>query len=231
MRDLLSVSSWRPQQVLNSQVCFDLDAECDSELHPRQWYKLDGLDITGDEPKEPSPTHHLFPFSEIGVQGILKWFDICTDSRSSRTVQTLILLLNTALPLSRRIQLLGGAIDGLYHYSQFQLGKPPHPVGFETACQSIRKHVNSILGKREFPSWAHRMAENYHDSKHADKHYVGEEFEELQTLNEGLFICRVFLAKTLGVDSKKLKRLIKYDSGNPRSFRYSVTRDPAEDWL
>lgn len=229
IRDLISISSWSPQEVLDIDVCFSmLEPEEDDEQRP--WKTMDGIDIIQPIPEQSPPTAHLFPFSEIGRKGICKWLEIYNDPRSARTIQSLNLLLREELALPQRINLIGSAIDGLFHYLFPQEETEDNFVGFKTECDRIRKKVRCIFNKKQFPNWSARMADAYNRTKHASKAVNTDSHDELRTYIEALFIMRVLLAKTLGVKRRSLKKLIQYDYGNPGRFAYGVTQDPFDDW-
>lgn len=224
LRDLLSISSWRPQELLQCEVTFELLGSLDSASSPRQWHQIDGLEQLSGEPLGGSPSHHLYRFQHIGVNGVKTWFELCQNSRSRRAVETLDLLLRLKLPLQRRVQLLGGAIDGLYHY---HFGGR---TGFREECQLIRKNLDPIVPQSEFEDWDTRMSEAYNASKHAEKEYDGEEFEEFKAYHEGLFLVRLFLGQLLGAGNDELEQLMPDDPCNPRHYTYSTIRDPLYEW-
>lgn len=224
LRDLLSISSWQPQELLQCEVTFDLLSSLDSASCSRQWHQIDGLEQLSGEPVGESPSHHLYRFQHIGVDGVKKWFELCQNWRTRRTVETLDSLLRLKLPLQRRVQLLGGAIDGLYHYC-FD-GQP----SFREECQIIRKKLDPILPQSEFEDWGTRMSKAYNASKHAERESAGEEFEEFKAYHEGLFIVRLFLGQLLGAENDELRQLKPNDPCNPSHYEYSTIRDPLDEW-
>ena len=229
VRDLLSISSWTLQEIVDVKVSFPPPKDLNSEPSAL-WFEIDGWDQVTTVPDVKPPTHHLFPFSLIGTAGVQKWFELCLDKRSSRSIQTLNLVLRQKLPLTRRIQLLGGAFDGLFHYLYPTEEIGDKFTGFLPECQRLRKRANPILGKKEFPSWPERMANVYNDSKHAARVSDSAEFDEIRTYAEGLFLLRVLLADLLGIKSNELKRLIAVDPLNPRNYSYSSNYDPSQEW-
>ncbi|WP_158221655.1 hypothetical protein [Corynebacterium sp. NML 120412] len=229
IRDLISISSWSPQEVLEIDVCFSILEPEEQDEEP-DWKPMDGIDTIQSVPEQKPPTIHLFPFSEIGREGICKWLEIYNDPRSARTIQSLNLLLREDLVLPQRINLIGNAIDGIFHYLFPQEETKDDFVGFKTECDRIRKEVRCIFNKNQFPNWSARMADAYNRTKHAGKTVTSDSHDEIRTYIEALFIVRVLLAKILGVEMRTLKELIQIDYGNPRRFTYGVTHDPFDDW-
>ncbi|MCP1388317.1 hypothetical protein M5J20_08980 [Corynebacterium sp. TA-R-1] len=229
LRDLLSISTWSPQEVVEIVVHFELSDSLDSE-GPHSWHLLDGIEDIRGTSSEEAPSHHLYPFDAIGSEGVSTWFRLCADRRSSRAVQTLDLLLRLNFPLPRRIQLLGGAIDGMFHYFYPDEETSENQIGFRNECDRLRARLNPVLGKKEFPGWAERMSKAYNASKHAGLLSVDNDLDELRTYSEGLFVVRVLLAMEIGVPEKTLKELIKMDPGNPRRYVYTTINDPLQDW-
>lgn len=228
LRDLLSISSWQPQEVLDILVTFELLSGPGEDEGDRPWHPVEGLDwVVPAEEVSPAESH-LFHFEDIGTPGIEKWFELYHHRATSRVVQSLDLFLRVRMPLARRIQLLGGAIDGLHVYlwpPQKENDKSP---GSETQCRDLLAYLGLENNLKD--GWPERMSLAYNASKHADnkKHpgYVGEETEDLRAFHEGVYVARLVLAKILGVTGERLATLARQDPCNPEGSEYFKTVDP-----
>lgn len=229
VRDLLSISCWSPQEVLDISVTFELLAP-DQEEERRIWHLVDGVDHLADSMQSNKSNQHLYLYSDLQGGGIRRWFDLHTESAAGRAIQALDVLLRTRLPLTNRIQLLGSALDGIAHSMYPREETEENYVGFRTDCERLRKAIRPIVGRKEFPDWPKRMADAYNASKHAGKAYVGDQTLVFRTYSEGLFIARLLLGKLLGISDDSLKSRIKQDPLNPRNFQISESRDVSERW-
>ena len=89
MRDLLTIASGLPQEVLSVEVSFDLLKDFNDD-RPRVWLPIVGLDLIRGEPYADRRKNWLFQFSDIGEEGMSKWQCFSHDRRLRRGYYALV---------------------------------------------------------------------------------------------------------------------------------------------
>lgn len=228
IRDLISISRWVPEEIVNAFVAFELPDDGYSARTPREWDPIVGF-IDTHNPAPQSDNDHLYPFSYLGSEGINKWLTLLDNRYFDRAVRNLVEALRSRTHGARRLQLVGFAIEALSHY----INNPENTgerIRFERSCKLVLDYVGEVVHDDVPDEWISKFSDNYNDLKHSEKRYQAGPFEILEFSTFGLYLARLAIGKLIGIPTDALQELKIEDPLYPKKFRYSRSADPSEQW-
>ena len=230
MRDLLTIASGVPQEVLSIDVSFDLFKDFKDD-RPRAWSPIVALDLIGEEP-DAHRNNWLFRFRDIGEEGMSKWQSFSSERRLRRGYYALVSAIRGNRTNEEKLTLCAIAIDAIGQFLAIQNGEQKEDAkrskGLDFTAEQVYGFVSPVLGKASDPKWSKKFSDCTNLMKHSEKDYVPEPFEELMVVDKAIFYLRVSLPLLLGCNMETLTKSVRLDSQNPSQFKYAQRIDPKD---
>lgn len=221
IRELVLLSCWQPVGLRDMTVFRDDDPDLSlgGTPHGLAWRRVQ----THRLPKSPEQAAHawfLFRLEDIGVSGILTWFDV--RRTFSRTFEELVSIRDGGpASMSNLIAATGMALEYLGHQLAVEAGelKPDEKLTYRQYLDAVLADL-VYLPVPDAMDWKQRAINCYMGLKHPDRLLPDMGVLE-ETYFDNLLIIRVWLAGRLGCPASVLERSVMSDPHTNHSRRQS----------
>ena len=239
IRDLLMISSWSAHQFISISVLHNddkgvFDTPLWRDVISEKWKTVKSADNDDEE--------FIFTYSDIGTEGICKWFEICekypralnpilsTIRWESGTVENeLFNLCSGVEALGRYIyqespdRSLGGGKSGkIYLHNALQNIINQIPKG---VLPYVKKFENSRNGKvvNSLPDWADKINNSYNSVKH-----YGDEEIDYDNIFESIDLLRIIIVSWVGTRLGAKPEILR-DSLINKNYEFRKYLPPLDD--
>lgn len=208
VRDLISLSRWRAEQI--TSLLARADANTGELTEDRPWSPTWAPGITGPGPK-PTRWHHLISFDDVGVRGIAAWLQLRDAYR--RAIDPVLSSLYLDTPVESRVSQVGIGLEALGYLLAIDRDRTSRRVAKDMNYTERFKLVAGPLEEVlpfDTAVWAEAFSRAYNAVKHVNRE-LPDVVDMLNLWREATLMFRVWVAAELGVDLEVLKERVETD--------------------
>ncbi|MDO5675901.1 MAG: hypothetical protein Q4G35_00160 [Propionibacteriaceae bacterium] len=208
IRDLLSISAWRPLGFSRIEVqrLDDPERAMAGNKLGDAWNQV----VTSRLPmgsEEPASFDYLFRFSDIGTKGVAAWLRLIKDYH--RAMGPLVALLDQKdAYLETRLVQSCIALEALGYQLALEAGRisgrRKREVTYLRALKEIQQNL-VVSPLANWKDWQARSNDCYRGTKHPDND-LPDTADQLRTYRENLLVLRYWVAGRLGVGADQLRK-------------------------
>ncbi len=212
LRDLVSISAWRPfgYSAQWANLASDPERVLSGDAVGPRWAQVTTHTVRKHTPSESRP-QFLFTFEDVGPTGVRRWFRL--RENFARGIEPILSTLDSGrATIEGTMAQVGIGLDGIGYQLARDSGqglKQAKEEKHEARLLRVAQELK-VVPPFDLATWATNAATVYNGLKHANR-AMPDPLLTINTLRESRLIFRLWVASRVGAPSARLQQTLSMD--------------------